>query len=58
VPLNGEERYAEMEWEIARLRKRNGSACDGVARALGRCGVLNFKKERVGSSPRVLVLYK
>jgi hypothetical protein len=58
VPLDGEERYAETEWGIARLRKSYESACVGVAGASGRCGVLDFKKERAGSSPGVLVLHK
>jgi hypothetical protein len=44
--------------ELQVLRKSDGSACVGVAGASGRCGVLDFKKERAGSSPGVLVLYK
>jgi hypothetical protein len=58
VPLRGEERYAKQEWAVARLRKSNGSACGGIKTSSGRCNVINFKTQRVGGSPGVLVLYK
>lgn len=60
VPLRGEERYAEQEWAVARLRKSDGYACVGIKTPSGRCDVTDFKMQRVGGSVQVsvLVLYK
>jgi hypothetical protein len=59
VPLQGEERYEESDWAIARLKRGDESGCVGVKPGGGgRCSVTSFERTRDRDSSGVLVLFK
>jgi hypothetical protein len=57
-PLDGEERYKETPWAIARLRKSDGAQCVGIVKSLVKCEVSSFSDTRDAKSPGVLVSYR
>jgi hypothetical protein len=59
VPLQGEERYEERGWAIAKLKRGDESGCVGVrSGGKGRCSVTSFERTRDRDASGVLVLFK